>query len=469
MHQTRIRTILETWGHPQRFTSPLRFFSDDDDPLILASQVTKCEGCSKSKDGIPCRTSCLLRELYREFGHSSRAPKWYIRAIDDTLVALPNMLHHLAHIDHTKPVVVGDFFYGEEGDSHERPAHCTYPLTDTTYSAECYTYPAGGCGWAISAAAMAELVIPQLELYNTIHQQYLRMGEGAADDYYFGRFMAVIGLPPQEGRYSCFSQSPALLTVDFGDKLPECRLANQQCVHNHTDGHGLRLGAPCRPPIERPCALHMGLAWPPSSPTAAPTSTSGGAHNDSELPVFADPRGHDWLAGMGAAAVHLLQPTTSASYHAFPRMYWVLCRNSSSTRSTINSSSTRSTITGDSAITGPPTHTLHLPLDASPNTPFDAPSCSRLGLSDIALANDERSNGCMGDGEKCEYTSARASKRRRRVFVGLPFAAELDVLEVGGTPTRALHPPLAILPSAVCTVSYHSHLSCMYHRSGSPR
>jgi hypothetical protein len=34
--------------------------------------------------------------------------------MDETLVVLPNMLHHLAQLDHTKPVVVGDFFYGEQ-------------------------------------------------------------------------------------------------------------------------------------------------------------------------------------------------------------------------------------------------------------------------------------------------------------------------------------------------------------------
>jgi hypothetical protein len=80
---------------------------------------------------------------------------------------------------------------------------------------------------------------------------------------------------------------------------------------------------------------------------------------------------------------------------------------------------------------------LHLPLHTSSGTPFHAPSCSNLGLSNIAAINEgdascEAGEVCEDGGEDGDSggLGGAQSKRRRRVFVGFTFAAEIDVLEV---------------------------------------
>jgi hypothetical protein len=79
------------------------------------------------------------------------------------------------------------------------------------------------------------------------------------------------------------------------------------CLQWPNGGHHLNLGAPCRPPMRRPAAFHMG------------DGMGRKAHHPG------------WLAKMGAAGALLRAAGERATawYAPFPECRWRLCRHAS--------------------------------------------------------------------------------------------------------------------------------------------
>jgi hypothetical protein len=212
MHENRVASLLSSWGgRALQGGMQLQIFSDKGENLD-GTQIHGCEGCDSSTKGIPCKTVCLFRGLWEAYPDA----KWFVRVMDDTLVVPENLMRYLSTLDADKPHVVGDFFWEARQSNHHRPAHCTYPLPTHEipgrpgsfgFAEECLAYPGGGAGWGLSRAAMRQ-AMPQLGVYSAIIQQHREIGEGIADDLYFGYFMVAIGLAPSLEQSSCFSQSP---------------------------------------------------------------------------------------------------------------------------------------------------------------------------------------------------------------------------------------------------------------------
>ena len=93
MHASRVAHVLRSWGgRAIRRGIRLRFFSDKSE-IIGGIEVTGCAGCESSVKGLPCKTGCLFRTLWAEYPDA----KWYVRVMDDTLVAEENLLAFLEH------------------------------------------------------------------------------------------------------------------------------------------------------------------------------------------------------------------------------------------------------------------------------------------------------------------------------------------------------------------------------------
>jgi hypothetical protein len=129
----RMRSAKQSWLRPSVWDSrmPVRIFTDKDDiadddgtPFRVAGastvpslaptksvEVIKCSHCESSKMGLPCKTESMLQDMWREFEQESgsasmternpgsKQKKWYIRIMDDTLVAQQNLLMHLSRLD----------------------------------------------------------------------------------------------------------------------------------------------------------------------------------------------------------------------------------------------------------------------------------------------------------------------------------------------------------------------------------
>ncbi|KAA0150046.1 hypothetical protein FNF29_05487 [Cafeteria roenbergensis] len=210
------------------------YISDTDDPFI---PTMSCPNCTADKFGLKWKTRFSFLHMLEAFPHA----KWLFRAMDDTYVAVDNLVFHLAQLDPSERVYLGDpYYYARDGSVQVLPImQKPFPFTHPSYPVE--AYPGGGCGWILSRPA-AEFAMERVAVYDR-----LITANEIFDDVFWGMFMNDIGLPMEPA--SCLTQS-ALLPSHARLGLEACRIppAFPPRPQTMVDPY---------PSMYRPCAIHM--------------------------------------------------------------------------------------------------------------------------------------------------------------------------------------------------------------------
>lgn len=210
------------------------YVSDTDDRFI---PTVSCPNCTADKLGLKWKTRFSFLHMLDEFPHA----KWLFRAMDDTYVAVDNLVYHLAQLDHKQRVFLGDpYYYARDGSVQALPImQKPFPFTHPSYPVE--SYPGGGCGWILSRAA-AEFAMERVSVYDRLIET-----NEIFDDVFWGMFMHDIGLQMEPA--SCLTQS-ALLPSHARLGLEACRIppAFPPRPQTMVDPY---------PSMYRPCAIHM--------------------------------------------------------------------------------------------------------------------------------------------------------------------------------------------------------------------
>jgi len=105
--------------------------------------------CSAAKAGIPCKSMAAFATLAR----LAAKAHWYLRVMDDTLVVPASLLRALSLLDHTQPLYVGDL--------------AVIPADGLSGWAAPVPLAFGGCGWGLSAPALATALLHR-HIWSTI-------------------------------------------------------------------------------------------------------------------------------------------------------------------------------------------------------------------------------------------------------------------------------------------------------------
>jgi hypothetical protein len=111
VHADRLPQIARAWVARAPFA--VHIFSDvstschghSDGSTKDCLPTLRCEHCTKDKSGLACKTQCLFTKLHEIYGHRK---KWFLRAMDDTLLVPLNVKRVLSRFDWQQPWYLGD-------------------------------------------------------------------------------------------------------------------------------------------------------------------------------------------------------------------------------------------------------------------------------------------------------------------------------------------------------------------------
>jgi hypothetical protein len=133
-------------------------------------------GCSDGLAGLSCKTLFLFKSLYERDPNA----KWYLRAMDDTYVHLPNLLSYLAQYDSSTPLIIGMRQVISPVNQEQRFEESQGPQ----YRQAELFYPQGGCGWVLSNEYVRRMLQGEnLEMLNWFFYKYWMVDDLAMGDF----------------------------------------------------------------------------------------------------------------------------------------------------------------------------------------------------------------------------------------------------------------------------------------------
>lgn len=168
----KVNLLRQSWMKDYLLGKSIFVVSDKDEPEnhILDS------GCSDRVAGLSCKTIFLFKTLYERDPHA----KWYLRAMDDTYVHLPNLLQHLSQYDHHSPLIIGMRQVISPVNNAQRFEESQGPQ----YRSIEIFYPQGGCGWVLSNEYVRRMLQPDnLAALNNYFYKHWMIDDLAMGEY----------------------------------------------------------------------------------------------------------------------------------------------------------------------------------------------------------------------------------------------------------------------------------------------
>eukprot|EP00026_Physarum_polycephalum_P010902 Phypoly_transcript_11088.p1 GENE.Phypoly_transcript_11088~~Phypoly_transcript_11088.p1 ORF type:complete len:355 (+),score=16.62 Phypoly_transcript_11088:180-1244(+) len=168
----KVQLLRQSWMKDYLIGQSVFIISDKADP---ANNIID-SGCSDGLAGLSCKTLFLFKSLYERDPNA----KWYLRAMDDTYVHLPNLLQYLSQYDHHSPLIIGMRQVISPVNEHQRFEESQGPQ----YRPIEIFFPQGGCGWVLSNEYVRRMLQPEnLEMLNWFFLKYWMVDDLAMGEY----------------------------------------------------------------------------------------------------------------------------------------------------------------------------------------------------------------------------------------------------------------------------------------------
>eukprot|EP01097_Dermamoeba_algensis_P002952 TRINITY_DN2180_c0_g2_i2.p1 TRINITY_DN2180_c0_g2~~TRINITY_DN2180_c0_g2_i2.p1 ORF type:complete len:477 (-),score=99.29 TRINITY_DN2180_c0_g2_i2:162-1592(-) len=208
-HRGKMILTYSTWARKPFLGRDIFVYSDDNDNENIGVIQSPCGNDYRA--GLCCKTDFLLKDLYQKFPKKN----WFVRAMDDTVVVLENLVRYLETLDHTKPIVIAmrQCLNGRDGNRR-------YEFVENVHGEKCY--PQGGSGWIVSNGFMKKAQQSGIDFMKIAQNNGLH-----ADDVHFGEWLNALGVP----LYHYRGISNNLATVQ------ECQHAPTYCPETPDERH----------------------------------------------------------------------------------------------------------------------------------------------------------------------------------------------------------------------------------------
>jgi len=168
----KVQHLRKSWMKDYLLGESVFIISDKEEPenSIIDS------GCSDGLAGLSCKTLFLFKTLYERDPDA----KWYLRAMDDTYVHLPNLLSYLSQFDHHTPLIIGMRQVISPANEKQRFEESQGPQ----YRPIEIFYPQGGSGWVLSNEYVKRMLQGEnLEMLNWFFYKYWMVDDLAMGEY----------------------------------------------------------------------------------------------------------------------------------------------------------------------------------------------------------------------------------------------------------------------------------------------